>query len=108
MNHPFFSQRKEQKEWFQMAAELGNNFEINMTAEKNKDFHNTVTSHVKQLLPSCLEGKCFEKLDSTPIPTQEPVIRIIQLTRRIIFPGYFNQSEISSSNLQYFRLICPS
>ncbi|MBW2409221.1 MAG: serine acetyltransferase [Deltaproteobacteria bacterium] len=84
-----------------MPAELQNHLETKMNAEKHADFHHTVASTVKQLLQSCLDGRCFENLDSTPIPTQEPVAEIIQFTRRIIFPGYFNQSEMAPSNLEY-------
>jgi serine O-acetyltransferase len=84
-----------------MATEPENYFEPQMAIEKNEDFHNTIASTVKALLESCLTGRCFENLDSTPIPTQEPVAGIIQLARRIIFPGYFNQSELAPSNLEY-------
>jgi serine O-acetyltransferase len=85
----------------QMATELKDYFEPKLNIEENGDFHNTISSTVKRLLQSCLTGRCFENLGSTPIPTQEPVAQIIRLARRIIFPGYFNQSELAPSNLEY-------
>ena len=80
-----------QKEYFQ------NRFSI----DENDNNHHTISVTVKRLLESCLTGRCFENLDSTPIPSQESVAQIIELTRRIIFPGYFNQSELAPSNLEY-------
>ena len=80
-----------QKEYFQNRFNL---FE-------NDDNHHTISASVKRLLESCLTDRCFENLDSTPIPSPESVAQIIQLTRRIIFPGYFNQSELAPSNLEY-------
>jgi serine O-acetyltransferase len=85
----------------QMATELKDYFEPKLNIDEKGDFHNTISSTVKRLLQSCLTGRCFENLDSTPIPTQEPVAQIIRLARRIIFPGYFNQSELAPSNLEY-------
>jgi serine O-acetyltransferase len=85
-----------------MTAEHEHRRETRETIEKNDDFHKAVTSSVKQLLQSCLDGRCFENLDSTPISTQKPVARIVQITRRIIFPGYFNQSEIAPSDLENY------
>ena len=52
-----------------MTAEHEHRLETRETIEKNDDFHSAVTSSVKQLLQSCLDGRCFENLDSTPIPT---------------------------------------
>lgn len=84
-----------------MATELEKDYKSEMTVKQTGDFHTAVASSVKGLIQSCLTGRCFENLDSTPIPTQEPVAQIIQLARRIIFPGYFNPAEIAPSNLEY-------
>lgn len=84
-----------------MSTNLENFLESKITVENRDDFHNTIGSTVKRLLQSCLTGQCFQNLDSTPIPTQEPVAKIIQLARQIIFPGYFSQSELAPSNLEY-------
>lgn len=59
------------------------------------------TAVVKRLLESCLTDKCFDHIDSTPIPLLESVARIIQQARSILFPGYFTQNELASSNLEY-------
>jgi len=84
-----------------MATELKKYFEPKLTIAENNDFHNTISLTVKRLLQSCLTGQCFENLDSTTIPSQDSVEKIIQLTRRIIFPGYFTQAELAPNNLEY-------
>ena len=75
--------------------------DLDAAKEENDDFSNTTSLIIKQLLQSCLAGRCFENLDSTPIPSQDSVAQIIQSTRRIMFPGYFTQSVIGPSNLEY-------
>jgi serine O-acetyltransferase len=84
-----------------MATNLEKYSGSKATVEKTEHFHDIIASTVEGLLSSCLTGRCFENLDSTPIPTREPVAQIITLARQIIFPGYFNQSELAPSNLEY-------
>ncbi len=85
----------------EMSTKPTEYFQNKFSIQENDDNHNTISATVKRLLESCLTGRCFENLDSTPIPSPESVAQIIQLTRRIIFPGYFNQSELAPSNLEY-------
>ncbi|UCE54589.1 MAG: serine acetyltransferase [Desulfobacterales bacterium] len=84
-----------------MATENKEYFRNNRAKEENDDSSNTTSLITKRLLQSCLAGRCFENLDSTPIPSQDSVAQIIQSTRRIMFPGYFTQSELGPSNLEY-------
>jgi serine O-acetyltransferase len=48
----------------------------------------------------CKTDDCHNHLDSTPIPHQESVVRIIHQARRITFPGYFTQTRLDSVNLE--------
>ena len=84
-----------------MSTEPTEYFQSKFSIKENDVDDNTVATTIRRLLESCLTGRCFENLDATPIPSQESVARIIELTRRIIFPGYFNQSELAPSNLEY-------
>jgi serine O-acetyltransferase len=84
-----------------MSTNLTEYIQNRFNPDENDDNHHTISVTVKRLLESCLTGRCFENLDSTPIPSQDSAAKIIQLTRRILFPGYFNQSELASSNLDY-------
>jgi serine O-acetyltransferase len=56
---------------------------------------------VKSLMESCLKDQCFDHIDSTMIPSLQSVETIVQQARRIIFPGYFTQNVLASSNLEY-------
>jgi serine O-acetyltransferase len=84
-----------------MATENKEYFRNNRAKEENDDSSNTTSLITKRLLQSCLAGRCFENLDSTPIPSQDSVAQIIQSTRRIMFPGYFTQSVLGPYNLEY-------
>jgi serine O-acetyltransferase len=45
--------------------------------------------------------KSFQHLDSSPIPSRDAVAHIIHTARHILFPGYFAQIAVASSNLEY-------
>jgi serine O-acetyltransferase len=64
-------------------------------------FYEEMPDVVNELLESCLTGQCFDHVDSIPIITLESVAQIIQQARRIIFPGYFSQTVLAPSNLEY-------
>ena len=56
---------------------------------------------VQRLLSSCNTLKCFQHLDSSPIPNIKAVTQIIHKARHILFPGYFTQNVVAPSNLEY-------
>jgi len=60
-----------------------------------------IPSMVRKILASCNTEKCFQHLDSRPIPSREAIARIIQKARHILFPGYFAQNVLTTANLQY-------
>jgi serine O-acetyltransferase len=64
-------------------------------------FFDSVQTVVKRLLESCLTVRCFDHIDSNPIPSLDSVAEIIQQARNIIFPGYFSQYTLASSTLEY-------
>ena len=43
----------------------------------------------------------FQRLNSSPIPSRDAVAHIIHKARHILFPGYFTQIVLASSNLEY-------
>ncbi len=69
--------------------------------EPANQFFEPVPTVVKRLLDSCLSDKCFDHIESAPIPSPESVAGIIQQARSIIFPGYFTQNTLAPSNLEY-------
>jgi len=65
------------------------------------NFSEILPSVVQRILASCNTEKCFQHLDATPIPSRDSVAHTIRKARRILFPGYFTQSILAPSNLEY-------
>ena len=65
------------------------------------NYYKGISPAVKGLVESCMRDDCFHHLEPTPIPTQESAIRIINQTRRILFPGFFTQTRLDAINLEY-------
>ncbi len=57
---------------------------------------------VQQLVASCGTEECFDHVSPVPIPSRESVIDIIHTARRVLFPGYFTQTNIDDINLPYY------
>ncbi len=64
-------------------------------------FYEAIPRIVERLAASCNTKDSFDHVDPTPFPSRESVIRILHQTRRILFPGYFNQGRIDHINLVY-------
>jgi serine O-acetyltransferase len=60
-----------------------------------------IPSVAQRILASCNTEKCFQHLDSSPIPSRDAAAHIIHKARRILFPGYFTQSILAPANLEY-------
>lgn len=70
-------------------------------SESGGQYYEDIPLVVRRLLETYASGEGFDHLGPTPILSQESVIQIIQQVRRIIFPGYFNQTLLTPSNLEY-------
>jgi serine O-acetyltransferase len=73
----------------------------NNFSDKRHDLSRILPSVMQQILVSCCNEKNFQHLDSSPRPSRDAVARIIHTSRHILFPGYFTQTVLSSSNLEY-------
>ncbi|MEE9495383.1 MAG: serine acetyltransferase [Desulfobacterales bacterium] len=65
------------------------------------NFSEVIPSVAQRILASCNTEKCFQHLNDTPIPSRDSVAHTIHKARRILFPGYFTQSVLAPSNLEY-------
>jgi serine O-acetyltransferase len=65
------------------------------------NFSEVLPKVAQRILASCNPGKCFQHLDSSPIPSRNAAAHIIHKARRILFPGYFTQNVLAPSNLEY-------
>jgi serine O-acetyltransferase len=57
---------------------------------------------VNELVTSCDRDDCFAHISPEPIPSREATISIIELARRILYPGYFIRSRVDNVNLGYY------
>jgi serine O-acetyltransferase len=73
----------------------------NKFPDKQLNFSEVLPSVVQRILASCTTEKCFQHLDTSPIPARDAVAHIIHKARRILFPGYFAQNLLAPSNLEY-------
>ena len=69
----------------------------------NQRFHSreVFPSVVQRLLSSCNTKKCFQHLESSPLPSRNSIAQALHRTRCILFPGYFTQNALAASNLEY-------
>jgi serine O-acetyltransferase len=75
-----------------------NVFVVSKTPSPNKT---SIFAPGARIITSCSTEKCFQHLDSTPIPSRDAAADTIHQARRILFPGYFTQSVLAPSNLMY-------
>jgi hypothetical protein len=76
-----------------------NTIKENEFSDKRLNLSQILPSVMQRILGSCDNEKNFQHLDSSPTPSRDAVARIIHTARHILFPGYFTQTVLSSSNL---------
>ncbi len=64
--------------------------------------HDKLPPVVKKLIGAIKEEDSFDHMSAVSLPNQDKIIEIIYQTRKILFPGYFTDSKIHSSNLEYY------
>lgn len=69
--------------------------------------HDQIPAVVKQLVAlwhtkSGQSGNCFDHIGPVPIPSHQAIIDIIYQARQLLFPGYFTQTKLHASNLEYY------
>ncbi len=66
------------------------------------NWYGELPSVVKSLAEAWENKGCCDHAGAIPIPSHESVVRIIHHIRRILFPGYFSQTNINTDNLEYY------
>ena len=64
--------------------------------------HKKLPPIVTKLMSAWKSKGNFDHLSPVSLPSQEKIIEIIYLTREILFPGYFTETKIHTSNLEYY------
>ena len=69
-----------------------------------------ITKHVRTEIPdvvdkmisSCNKDGCFDHISAEPIPNREAVVDILRRAARILYPGYFINTRLDQTNLEYY------
>ncbi|AEH61851.1 Serine O-acetyltransferase [Methanosalsum zhilinae DSM 4017] len=72
-----------------------------INAEIEKRYRAEIPDIVNTITESCLGRNCFDHVDAAVIPSRDEVIEIIDLMRKILYPGYFDNRTLDRNNLHY-------
>ena len=64
--------------------------------------HNLIPQIVDRMLSAWSSKDSFEHISPVSMPSQEKVIELVLQARRIVFPGYFTQTKLHASNIEYY------
>lgn len=66
------------------------------------DYSKTITTTVEQLSAyESVKGLCHQHRDGEPFPSEKILHKIIELSRSILFPGFFGHSIVSRRTITY-------
>lgn len=80
-----------------MPAEPCDHIEVSNASQQDK-----VPRVVKQLLSSWSTKECYDHISPVALPSQAQVIEIVDQAKRILFPGYFTNTKLHASNIEYY------
>jgi len=69
--------------------------------DSSRNFRHELSRITESIIENCEDGDCFLHADFEPIPSVEIVVRIINLLKEILFPGYFSAGRLNPVNLKY-------
>lgn len=62
---------------------------------------NSLTRLVETIVESYRIDTRNQHLDSTFLPNRERTIQTLELTRRILFPGFFDETRLTTETIRY-------
>ncbi|HOW56833.1 MAG TPA: serine acetyltransferase, partial [Smithellaceae bacterium] len=57
---------------------------------------------VDALVSSCNKAGCFDHVSAEPIPNRDAVIDVLRYASRILYPGYFMNTRLDETNVEYY------
>lgn len=74
---------------------------LNVDPEVSEEQARVIPQVVDRLVAGCGLADSFEHVSPVPIPDKDEVVEVIEIARRILFPGYFSLDRISRTSLTY-------
>lgn len=69
--------------------------------DASKHYRQELSGVAERIIESCDDADCFLHADFEPIPSVGSVVEIINLFKKVIFPGYFTDGNLNPVNLKY-------
>ncbi len=88
---------KEKKQLIRSISTLCDNEDLTISSQ-----HGKIPPVVKKLVESWKTEECFDHISPVALPSHDAIVEIIKKARSILFPGYFTQTKLHHSNLEYF------
>jgi len=76
--------------------------ECKIEVEMSYQYREQVPEVVERLIGTCGRTECFDHIGPEPISSRYSVITLLEKARKIIFPGYFDDTRLDSVNLPYY------
>lgn len=70
-------------------------------AGEYSDFRKKLPGIIGAVLSGCNTDRCYMHLDFEPVPSPADVIGLFEITREVLFPGFFTQEKIDPVNINY-------
>ena len=75
---------------------------VDYNAPADERMNEAIPKVVNDLVATCGTKDCYDHVSPIPIPSLNAVIEIIEIGRRILFPGYFTPTRIDPVGLEYY------
>jgi serine O-acetyltransferase len=70
-------------------------------ADKTADYREQLPEKADRIIDSCNDTECYTHISYELIPSMESVVKIIDRSREILFPGYFSRKKLDPVTLKY-------
>ena len=76
--------------------------ECKIGIETASRFREEIPSIVNRLIGTCGGSDCFDHIEPEPLSSRAAAIDLLERSRRILFPGYFDETRLDAVNLPYY------
>lgn len=85
-----------------MAEDIEEKIEAcKIEAESTTNYREQLPEKADKIIEYCDAEECYTHINNEPIPSKESVNEIINMSREILFPGYFTKEKLDPINLKY-------